>query len=263
MQTHGINVGGTVTIQVGPVGKKPTNVLVLPVNPDQVLAHNMRTTVTQTLSGIYVDRFGAGIQTVNLSGTTAWNSPLGKFNGNPVDGNTAAKHLYRDIILYYENQQLSKPNSMVMEIFNDVTGEAWQVEPVNTPSFQRTNQSPMVLYYSIDFVVLRDLTTGHQVQKVQDPIVQTFSSPKSVKQYSSTKVTTAKNKAVQVKQTPYVIRTVKSGENLWNIARSYLPKQATPAQVQKFVDEIASLNHLSNPDLIFPGEKLKIPPTSK
>ncbi|MCL6442471.1 MAG: LysM peptidoglycan-binding domain-containing protein [Alicyclobacillus sp.] len=258
MQSHGINIGGTVTIQVGLRGHRPVNTLVFPANPDQVKSINARTTIVQTLTGIYVDRFGPGIQTLNLSGTTAWSSPIGRFNGQHVDGNTAAKHLYRDIWYFYESHVIENSN-YVMEIYNDVTGEAWVVEPIDEPRFQRTGSSPLVEYFSMDFVILQDLMTGHQIQKTADPIVNTFSSTKSITQYASNKVTTAKNQALSVKRSPYVIRTVQAGDTLWSIAQSYLPKQAGSSDVQAFVDKIASLNGISNVNLIFTGMKLKIP----
>lgn len=50
----------------------------------------------------------------------------------------------------------------------------------------------------------------------------------------------------------HIIYTVKRGDNLWNISRNY----------GTTVQEIAQLNNISNPNLIFIGQRLKIPKNS-
>ena len=258
MQSHGINVGGVTLLEIGPKGQRATASLTFPANPDVVKTINMRTTVVQTLHGLYVDRFGPGIQTLSMQGTTAWASKQGRFNGQPVDGNTAARHLYRDIFLAYENAVLTN-TAYQMRFYNDVTSEAFIVEPVATPQFQRTAQSTLVEYFSFQMVVLADLMTGHQIQKAHDPIVNTFSSPKSIHTYARSKVSNAQAVTLAQKQTPYTRRQVQSGDTLYTIAQSYLPKQATAQDVDTFVNDIVALNSLGNPNLVFVGLTLRIP----
>jgi LysM repeat protein len=53
--------------------------------------------------------------------------------------------------------------------------------------------------------------------------------------------------------------TVKPGENLTKIAQEHLGPNATAAQIRKEVSDIAKLNHLENPNLIKPGQYLKLP----
>ena len=50
----------------------------------------------------------------------------------------------------------------------------------------------------------------------------------------------------------HIVYTVRRGDNLWNISRKY----------GTTVQEIAQLNNISNPNLIFPGQRLKIPKAS-
>lgn len=258
MFTHGINVGGVMVLEIGPKGQRPVNSLVFPANPDVVKTINMRTTVVQTLHGIYVDRFGPGIQTLALQGTTAWASQQGRFNGQYVDGNDAARNLYKDIFLTYENEVL-KSQAYQMRFYNDVTQEAFVVEPVATPQFQRTAQSTLVEYFSFQLVVLADLMTGHQVQKAVDAVIGTFTSPKSIKTYAKSKVTSAQVSTIAQKQTPYVRRQVQSGDTLYSIAQDYLPLQATSGEVDTFVNSIVALNNLGNANLLFDGLILRIP----
>lgn len=53
----------------------------------------------------------------------------------------------------------------------------------------------------------------------------------------------------EVNEMSHIIYTVKRGDNLWNISRKY----------GTTVQEIAQLNNISNPNLIFIGQRLKIP----
>ena len=50
----------------------------------------------------------------------------------------------------------------------------------------------------------------------------------------------------------HIVYTVRRGDNLWNISRKY----------GTTVQEIVQLNNISNPNLIFPGQRLKIPKAS-
>lgn len=56
--------------------------------------------------------------------------------------------------------------------------------------------------------------------------------------------------------------TVKAGDNLSNIARHQLGKNASESEIYKFVKEIAKLNEIKNPNLIHPGDKLILPKDS-
>ena len=59
-----------------------------------------------------------------------------------------------------------------------------------------------------------------------------------------------------------VTHTVRSGENLSCIVRNHLKAAgASPSnrEVYEMVAEVARANHLDNPDLIFPGQVLRLP----
>ncbi|MBA4027037.1 MAG: hypothetical protein C0473_02230 [Cyanobacteria bacterium DS3.002] len=55
------------------------------------------------------------------------------------------------------------------------------------------------------------------------------------------------------------IYDVKKGDNLWNIARRELGSTSSNDQIQKFVKQVADLNQVKNPDLILPGQKIRLP----
>ena len=52
--------------------------------------------------------------------------------------------------------------------------------------------------------------------------------------------------------------TVKKGDNLWNIAKAQLSSGASNSEISKKVSELAKVNDLVNPDLIYPGQVLKL-----
>ena len=257
MQAGGITVGGSVIIEVG-VPNGAMRKLTFPVNPDQQRSINIRTTVVQTINGIYTDKFGVGIQSITLSGDTAWNSPNGSYNGQKVDGNTAARHLEMDIVCYYESASLTN-KKIQMFLYDDVRGQAWQVEPISNVQFTATSKSPITLQFVLPFVVIRDLLHDVKVKKPKDDVILTFASPNVIVQHAKTKVKAAQQRAVKKKQTPLVVRVVQSGDTLWAIAQDYLPKQASSADVESFVNKIATQNHISNPNLIFAGMQIRIP----
>ena len=261
MQSHGINVGGVVLLEVGQTGQRPINTLVLPVNPQQTFQTNMRVTIVQTLDGLYIDNFGYGIQQISIAGTSAWNSAQGRFNGQHVAGNPAIQHLSQDIIKkFFDLGGVKGSNkNAYIRIYDDVTGAAYEVAPTGNEVLLRSPSSPLTVSYQYTFVVLKDLISGHQIQKAPDPVISTFTSPKSIQTYAASKVANAQAVTLGVKQTPYVRRQVQSGDTLYTIAQDYLPKQATVQDVDTFVNDIAALNSLGNPNLLFTGMLLRIP----
>lgn len=53
---------------------------------------------------------------------------------------------------------------------------------------------------------------------------------------------------------------VRSGDTLWGIAKRYLPSGSSSAMIQRYVAQIAAANQIANPNLIYPDQRLTIPP---
>lgn len=260
---------GAVMLRCGPVGG-PYNNLQLPANPDQELLTDIRVTAIQTLSGLYFDDYGQGITRLTLTGDTAWSSPKGLFNGDPINGYDTAKHLYRDIIQRYFQieQDKSNPQNAELLIFDYTVNGSWSVKPI-PPGIvlSRTKASPMTYAYTISFAVIRDLVNDPASPDMipEDPvqalIVGTTNAPQSEKivdNSSSTAPSTAQTaiKLTQaVKQTPNQTYTVVSGDTLWGIATKYYGNGALWPTIWS-----ANKGKVANPNLIFPGQTLIIPP---
>lgn len=254
-----INPSGVVTIEVGPASGPPSSILALPVNPDQSLSQDIRVTAIQTLVGAYFDDFGLGLTTLQLSGTTAFNSPQGKFNGRHIDGNEAAHNLYKNIIAYYFQREESVKGSTVMHIYDDAFGQSWQVKPIGQLQLSRVSSDPLVLRYSQNFIVIQDLMMPFATQPIPDPVQVVWKSPTNLKNYTGGSVAKSASKTTSIKQTPDFVYVVQSGDSLWTIAQRYLPKQANNTQIANLVNAIVAKNRLRNENLIFEGERLTIP----
>lgn len=249
-----MNSNGHVLLEVGPRGRKAAHSLQLPLNPDMSLSHDLRVTILQGPRTINVENYGLGVPTLTLSGTTAWQSPYGRYQGQPVNGEAAARHLYRDILQFF----FQNPKNSLM-IYSDVTEEAWDVVPTGAIQLQRTSQQPLLVYYTQQFIVLRDLITGYLSQPINDPLTQTLGSSKGRTGAATSTAQGSANTAQGVRVKATTVYVVQSGDTLWSIAQLFLPQGASNAKIQTAVDEIAQKNRLSNPSLIFPDERLTIP----
>lgn len=171
-----VNLGGPLVIEVGPSGGAPVASLDLPVNPDRDETYGIRATLTQSLSGAYTDRYGLEIPKIVLSGTTAWMVPSGRFNGQPINGPQAARMLYREILLRYESmrQSNSSPHGVQMVVHDESTMRSWLVEPMDSLRLRQTSQDPMIVYFTLNLIVVADLTDGPMPPSMQpaDPVAQ-------------------------------------------------------------------------------------------
>ena len=265
-------ITGTVIIEVGPAGKAAVNTLQLPVNPDQQHDIDVRVTTYQSESGAYFDDYGLGLEKMTLTGSTAWTSNQGQFNEVWCDGHQAAGHLYRDIITYYFQQEQgnSSPQNMEMTIFDSTSGNSWHVKPISPGlTLTRTKDDPLVYHYTAYFVILWDLANGPAPSVLPDPVQQALSQavgggfaspvPQSIAPNYSippSAVTKAVVAAQAVAQTPPNKYTVKSGDTLSSIAATWY---AGNGSLWTLIFN-ANSSTLKNPNLIYAGQVLIIPP---
>ncbi len=253
---------GTVMLRCGPVGGPYRN-LQLPANPDQEIVADVRVTLIQTVSGAYFDDFGLGIPRLVLTGDTAWVSPQGMYNGEPRNGYQVAQHLYRDILQYYFQSETdtSNPQNMELLIFDYTNNSSWSVKPLPPGmTLQRTKASPMTYSYSVNFVVNRDLINDAASPgfKPGDPVQQLIVGLTDG-QGTAQQVNQTVNAAQGASQAPVRTYTVVSGDSLWRIAAK--PGIYNDGSLWHLIYD-ANKSIIRNPNLIFPGQVLTIPPRS-
>jgi hypothetical protein len=126
------------------------------VNP-QSLSQNepTRSSVTQTLGGVYITDFGAGLPTVVISGTTGYKKRYNS-DGEQRDGYTEFMHFRNDI---YRNFIESNDPSYTMYWYNWEDEEYWQIQPTSF-KLQRSVSEPMLYRYEFAFtcIGLADMT---------------------------------------------------------------------------------------------------------
>lgn len=253
-----MNTNGVLTIETGPNNGASTSTLVVPANPDQTQTTDWRYTATQTPGGAFVDIFGPGLQYITLSGNTAFDAAQGRYNGVHIDGDTAAKRLYQMLVIFANDDEAGK--GVVCNIHDDAFGRSWQVKPVGQLQLSRSNSSPTTLNYQQQFLILHNNITVVNQTPNPDPIASIWQTTSSVASKAKKGAASGSSRATGVSQTKDSVYYVKLGDSLWTIVQNYLPKQHTAKQTQNMVDGVVLANGLRNADLIFPGERLLIPP---
>jgi len=261
---------GLVTIQVGQKGQPPVSRLVLPLGlEEEQLSNDIRVSVIQTTGGAYFDSYGTGIPTLTLSGTTGLDTHVGRgsFNGAPCSGFQAMKHLDQDVVdkFFALQRGASVPGSngpsVAMKIVSETDREVWNVIPTQPLQISRSNQRPLWYMFTLPLSVIAaeasDLATP--AHKTPDPAMAAFADPGKRAALAMRKITAAAAMATSVAQTPPRYYIVQSGDTLWAIAGKYLPTGASNATVEEAVDKLVAANHVANPNLIFPGQRLVIP----
>ena len=246
--------------------------LILPVNPDVQIQRAIRTTATQTIQGAYVDNFGLGIGTLTLSGHTGWQygvgqfSNVGTFRGTPVDGFGAAQALQYYIIQYYfdlQSQQAQQNPAVTMQYFSEIDEQWYDVIPTGPLAMPiRSHAKPYLYQFQAQFLILEDHNHLGAVPPLADPIdpllvVSDYSLGLSGQSLMG--VGNSGSPPGSALPPPGGIVIVQAGDTLWSIAAQYVSAPVTNAKIQAEVNAIAALNHLANPNFIYPGEQLKIP----
>jgi hypothetical protein len=153
------------------VGNRQEHVVVFPVTPNQVTFYNTaRTTVTQTVGGVFIDDFGAGYSVLTIQGDSGyWNSMRGSLdNSMGLDGTTFKDALYRYFYQLYfqlERSNLAPNPAVNLHFFDTYSGRHYIVKPYQDFQFSQSSTSPMVWEYTLSFVVLADIQAASQYGK--------------------------------------------------------------------------------------------------
>lgn len=252
----------TVTIEVGYTGQTtPVHTLVFPANPDEQLTVDLRVTLIQTRTGAYYDQWGRGIPTLVLSGTTAWQSAQGAFDGAYCNGAAASLHLQRDILGWYERHQQTDqtPTGVWMQIVDEATQNVWTVVPLTNYEVSQTHEAPIQAYFTCQFSIVYDGMTGGPPPPAPDPVAQAVGDPRTRTRQAQHHLQTAAAQAQVHRTAPVQIRTIQAGDTFWSLAQSVLPANASAAQVQAEVTAIEQANPALNPNTLPIGVRVHVP----
>lgn len=252
----------TVTIEVGYSGRStPVHTLVLPANPDEHLTIDLRNTLIQTRIGAYYDQWGRGIPTLVLSGTTAWQSAQGAFDGRYCSGQEAALHLQRDIFGWYERHQQTDqtPTGVTMTIVDEATRNVWTVTPITELQWSQTQTAPTLAYFTWNLSVLQDHMTGAAQPPPYDALARAVGDPTTRDRAAHRALQQSSQSAQAQRQDATQIRTILAGETFWSIAQSVVGANAPRAQVQAEVTAITQANPALNPNTLPVGVSVVVP----
>jgi hypothetical protein len=128
----------------------------LVIRPEELTKTEVsRMAVTQTLGGAFVDSFGKGIPSVQISGHTGWGS------GNRKNGNDEFQRLYFTIFEAWHRMRkdavaANKDPDLVKLMFADMLDEfLWMVAPQNFV-LRRSRSRPLLFQYQINLTWVSD-----------------------------------------------------------------------------------------------------------
>lgn len=138
------------------VRNRPQEIFQMSIRPEDLSrVQQSRMTVSQTLGGAWLDSFGDGIPTVNISGTTGWGA------GGLPDGFEQFQKLHATVFdkwhkLRAEVAKEGKDPDGIKLIFSDGLDDfVWCMAPQNF-SLKRNRSRPLLSQYSISLVKLGD-----------------------------------------------------------------------------------------------------------
>lgn len=233
-----------------------SHTLRLPVNPaTKTYTHDIRTTLTQTEGGAWIDDFGMGVPTLQLQGNTGWRALKGEYQHALVDGFQSWNHLYRDILQYFFalRKQAQNADDISFVVIDDADQVTYRVMPNQQLQLSRTSSSPLLFPYSITFIVLSSSLSVQGMQPLPDQITQIAGHTGAAQRKQLAQVIVTKAQTTrQPKPRTY---TVQAGQDLSTIAQLFYGSGS-------LYPVIARANHLANPNLIYPGQVLTIPYTT-
>lgn len=114
-----------------------------------------RMTVNQTLGGAWIDSFGPGVPTVNLSGTTGWGA------GGMLDGFDQFKKLHATVFERWHKlredviKEGKDPGGIILVFSDGLDDFVWPVAPQNF-TLRRNKSRPLLSQYQIAMVKTGD-----------------------------------------------------------------------------------------------------------
>jgi len=202
--------------------------------------HPARATTMQTLGGIFRDVDDVGIQTLTLQGNTGWRYRT-KYG---MDGLKTAAFLYNSIYKEYFTR-VKASSGVELLLINGVDQYTYSISPDDF-QMMRSKSDPLLFQYTLQMTTIQDVSMA--TAPAADPVKEIVGNIKSVLATAAATATTTQTSTKQY----YV---VVSGDTLSGIALKFYGNGGAT-----YYNQIAQANHISDPNLIYVGQVLVIPP---
>lgn len=136
----------------------------LMLNPQSLTqAEQAKTSVTQTIGGVYVTDFGEGLQQVTIAGTTGYKQRYNA-DGELRDGFEEFKHFRNEV---YRKFVKSNDPDYMMFWYNWEDEEYYRIQPISF-RLQRSVSEPLLYRYEFSFTCLNEAIKGYKASEVYD-----------------------------------------------------------------------------------------------
>jgi len=147
-----------------PWAPSPIAEITLYVRPEELTRTDpSRTNVQQTLGGAWVDEFGHGVATINISGTTGWQTDVQAKDG--MQRLTDLKSLVLDKWIagrHRAYQSVGRPDDVQLLFVDALDGFVSNVVPGQFV-LRRSRTRPLLVQYQLPMTVLSDITGTYSV----------------------------------------------------------------------------------------------------
>lgn len=131
----------------------------LSINPEELtVTEPSRVSVQQTLGSAWVDSFGPGLRTINISGTTGWRAK----HSSGRDWESEFKSLHDETFKYWHIRRAAKiaeggdPDKVRLEFVDTLDGIAVYVVPQQFV-LKRSKSRPLLVQYNIGMMATADI----------------------------------------------------------------------------------------------------------
>lgn len=139
----------------------------LSINPEELtVTEPSRVSVQQTLGAAWVDSFGPGLRTINISGTSGWRAK----HANGRDWESEFKSLHDEAFKYWHIRRAAKiaeggdPDKVRLEFVDTLDGIAVYVVPQQFV-LKRSKSRPLLVQYNIGMMATADIAYSFPIQE--------------------------------------------------------------------------------------------------
>lgn len=158
-----VNVGGS-GVQGAYILSFNGRVFVLPINPASLeISHTARTQVLMALTRAFVEQFGPGLGTIQISGTMGWGADAGTYRTKTIPPGIQMLQEFIDLYKRFLTDAAASnaPDAVQMTFTDGATGRTWRVVPEHAGLRETQHRSsPMLRHYALSLIIMYEITSG-------------------------------------------------------------------------------------------------------